>query len=228
LKLCRAIALSLAALASLPALAAGPNTLASQCLACHALKKPEAQTLERLWERKGPDLYYAGSKFNKAWLIKWLQDPARIRPAGEFYTKHIKPADKEDVVDESTLPPHVKLSKADAEAVADSLMALTGPDGLVERGAFKGQKVPTSVGAMFFNKLRGCAACHSAKPGSGGASGPELYSAGERLQADYIYSYIKDPQKIDPHIWMPTLNLSEPDLQRLTAYILQLSSTEGK
>lgn len=204
----------------------GPGILKSQCISCHAIAKPDNTSLDRLWERKGPDLYYAGSKFNKQWLVKWLQDPVRIRPAGEFYTKHVKGSDKEDVVDESTMTPHMKLSKTDAEAVADALMALSGPDGLVTHGAFKGGKVSMSMGAMFFNKLRGCAACHMAKPGTGGSSGPELYTAGERLQADYIYSYIKNPQAIDPHIWMPTLNLAEPDLQRLTGYILQLG--EGK
>ncbi|MDA8129292.1 MAG: c-type cytochrome [Betaproteobacteria bacterium] len=220
-----------AAFAAGPALAAdnpGTGILKAQCISCHAIAKPDNMTLDRLWTRKGPDLYYAGSKFNKAWLVKWMQEPVRIRPAGEFYAKHVKAGDKEDVVDESTLTAHVKLSKADAEAVADALMALTGPDGLVAKGAFKGDKVSMAMGAMFFSKLRGCAACHSAKPGTGGASGPELYTAGERLQPDYIYSYIKDPQKVDPHIWMPTLNLAEPDLQRLTGYILQLSASEGK
>lgn len=220
-----------ATFAASPVLAAdnpGAGILKAQCISCHAIAKPENASLDRLWERKGPDLYYAGSKFNKPWLVKWLQDPTRIRPAGEFYTKHVKPGDKEDVVDESTMTAHVKLSKADAEAVADALMALTGPADRVAKGAFKGEKVSMSMGAMFFNKLRGCAACHQAKPGTGGSSGPELYTAGERLQADYIYSYIKDPQAIDPHVWMPTLNLAEPDLQRLTGYILQLSASEGK
>jgi cytochrome c2 len=206
----------------------GTGILNSQCISCHAIAKPDNASLDRLWERKGPDLYYAGSKFNKPWLVKWLQDPVRIRPAGEFYTKHVKSSDKEDVVDESTMTPHLKLSKADAESVADALMALTGPADLVTKGAFKGEKVSMSMGAMFFNKLRGCAACHMGKPGTGGSSGPELYTAGERLQADFIYSYIKNPQAIDPHIWMPTLNLAEPDLQRLTGYILQLSASEGK
>jgi mono/diheme cytochrome c family protein len=78
------------------------------------------------------------------------------------------------------------------------------------------------MGEMFFVKLRGCGACHQSKPGVGGFSGPELYTAGARLQPDFIYAYIKDPQKIDPHIWMPTLALSEPDLQRLTSYIAHL------
>jgi len=219
------------AFVSSPALAAdnpGTGIPKAQCISCHAIAKPENASLDRLWERKGPDLYYAGSKFNKPWLVKWLQEPARIRPAGELYTRHVKGSDKEDVVDESTLTAHVKLSKADAEAVADVLMALSGPADLVSKGAVKGDKVSMSMGAMFFNKLRGCAACHQAKPGTGGSSGPELYTAGERLQADYIYSYIKNPQAIDPHIWMPTLNLAEPDLQRLTGYILQLSASEGK
>lgn len=207
---------------------AGADILKWQCASCHAIAKPESASLDRLWERKGPDLHYAGSKFNKAWLEKWLQDPVRIRPAGELYTKHVKGADKEDVVDETTLTSHVKLPKPDAEAVAAALMTLTGPADLVAKGAFKGEKVSMSMGGMFFGKLRGCGACHMAKPGTGGSSGAELYTAGERLQADYIYSYIKNPQSFDPHVWMPTLNLAEPDLQRLTGYILQLSATEGK
>ncbi|MDP1644718.1 MAG: c-type cytochrome [Thiobacillus sp.] len=206
----------------------GAGLLKSQCISCHAIAKPDNASLDRLWERKGPDLYYSGSKFNKPWLEKWLQNPASIRPAGEFYTRHVKGTDKEDAVDESTLTPHVKLSEADAEVVADALMAMVAPAGLIDKGAFKGEKVGMAMGAMFFNKLRGCAACHMAKPGMGGASGPELFTAGGRLQADYIYSYIKNPQKIDPHIWMPTLNLAEPDLQRLTGYILQLGASEGK
>ena len=38
-------------------------------------------------------------------------------PGGEFYGNHIKPGDKHDVVDESTLKDHMALSKADATAV---------------------------------------------------------------------------------------------------------------
>lgn len=221
---------ALAALILAPAVAAadGGELLKSQCASCHALAKPEQPGLDHLWNRKGPDLYYAGSKFNKAWLEQWLQNPAPIRPAGELYAKHIKGSDKEDVVDGATLAPHVKLPKAEAEAAAAALMVLTAPLELVTKGAFKGEKVSMAMGGMFFNKLRGCGSCHMAKPGFGGASGSELYTAGQRLQADYVYSYIKNPQKFDSRIWMPTLGLAEPDLQRLTGYILQLSAQEQK
>ena len=204
----------------------GTEILQSQCAACHALQKPADATLDRLWQRKGPDLWYAGDKFNEAWLVQWLQNPTRIRPAGELYFRHVKAGAKQDVVDESSLTAHPKLAADDAQAAAKALMALA-PAGLVEKGAFKNQPVPAMIGTMFFNKLRGCASCHRSKPDFGGQSGPELYTAGERLQPDYILAYMKDPQKFDPHVWMPTLHMNDADLQRLTGYVVGLSKKEG-
>lgn len=204
----------------------GQEILQAQCASCHALTKPSEFSLQRLWDRKGPDLYYAGRKFNKAWLLQWLQTPTRIRPAGEAYFKHIKAGPERDLVDEATLATHLQLAKPDADAVMEALLALTGPPELVDKGAFKNEPVNLTVGGMFFTKLRGCAACHMGKPGEGGVSGPELYSAAQRLQPDYIYSYIKDPQRFDPYIWMPKLGLAEQDLQRLTGYLVQLPPSE--
>ncbi len=210
-------------------LAADANAILSrQCAQCHALSKPADASIDRLWTRKGPDLYYAGSKFNQPWLVEWLQNPRRIRPAGEFYFTHIKATPDGDVIDASTLTSHPRLSKGDADAVAAALMALKGPDDLVRKGAYKKQPVPAMIGAMFFEKLRGCAACHMDKPGQGGQSGPELYDAGLRLQPDFVYAYIKQPQRFDPHVWMPQLDLSDTDLQRLTGYLMTLQDGSPK
>jgi mono/diheme cytochrome c family protein len=205
-----------------PAALAADSILEAQCASCHALNAPEKTDIDRLWQRQGPDLHYAGSKFNRPWLEQWLQDPKPIRPAGVLYTRHIKGSDKEDVIDGATLKPHPKLSAADAVVAAEALMALKAPAELIAADGFKGGKVSATMGAMFFNKLRGCSACHQSAPDVGGRSGPELYSAAARLQPDYIYSYMKHPQKIDPLVWMPDLSLSEPDAQRLTGYILTL------
>jgi cbb3-type cytochrome oxidase cytochrome c subunit len=190
------------------------------------LTKPADSSRQRLWDRRGPDLYYAGQKFKKDWLVQWLQAPTRLRPAGELYAKHIKPGPERDVIDEQALPAHVRLSPADAETVTTALMALSGPPGFVEQGAFKQAPVNATLGRLFFTKLRGCASCHMAAPGEGGVSGPELYSAGQRLQPDYIYSYIKDPHRFDPYVWMPKFNLTEQDLQRLTGHLAQIPSGE--
>src|SRR3546814_7745289 len=116
----------------------------------------------------------------------------------------------------------LKLSAADAASAADAFMKLKAPEYLIAKDAFKGGKVRATMGAMFFNKLRGCSACHQSKPDVGGRSGPELYTAAARLQPDYIYSNMKHPQQIDPLVWMQDLSLSEPAAHRLTGYILMM------
>jgi mono/diheme cytochrome c family protein len=215
------ITILLALVATTAIAADGTQILESQCASCHALKKPEAATLDHIWDRKAPDLYYAGNKFQHDWLVTWLQAPTRIRPGGEFYRKHIKSTPDGDVIDTATLSEHPRLDKAAAESAATALMALVTP-GLVEAGGFKNGPVSATMGKMFFGKLRGCSACHQDAVDKGGFSAPELYDAGQRLQADYVYSYIKQPQAFDPHVWMPNLGLGEADLQRITGYIMQL------
>jgi len=204
----------------------GNDVLQSKCAACHTMTKPDNPGLDHIWTRQGPDLHYAGSKFRKEWLVQWLQNPTRIRPSGEFYFKHIKAGSGPDEIDESTLVTHMKLSPVEAQTVAEALMKKVAPADVIPQGIYKDEKTNMTMGGMFFNKLRGCASCHLSGPKVGGASGPELYTAGQRLQPDFIYAYIQDPQRIDPHVWMPNLNLSPTDIQRLTSYILQVSATD--
>jgi mono/diheme cytochrome c family protein len=221
------LGIGLLALAHAPAHADGAEILKSQCSACHALTPPTEKSLDRVWARKAPDLYYAGVKFNREWLAEWLHKPSAIRPAGYPYFKDVVAGEKHDEVDKSKLVEHPRLEKDDAKAVADALMALK-PAGIVEAGLFKNEKPNVRMGEMAFVKLRGCSACHAGKEGKGGMSGPELTDAGKRLQPDFIASYIKDAQKIDPHVWMPAQKVTDQDIQRLTGYIVHLSSEESK
>lgn len=209
--------------------AGGADILKSQCIACHAVAKQDGRTVEQLLERKAPDLHYAGVKFNKDWLVAWLQNPTVIRPAGPMYTRAVKAGSGggPDVIDPAALKPHPKLSAADAAAVATALMELGVNDGLVQKGAFKNEPAG-GMAPLLFNKLRGCAACHSAKPGTGGASAPELYTAGTRLQPDYIVEYVTNPQKFDPKVWMPHLSLTSADVQKLSAYLTTLKEGAAK
>jgi cytochrome c551/c552 len=198
------------------------DKLDPSCGGCHALTKPTDTSLDRLLTRKGPDLWFAGSKFNKEWLVSWLQDPKPIRPAGYPYFKNIKKGAKHDEIDQSKIAAHPKLKKADAEATAEALMALKAPADLVPAGAFKGDMKGARMGGLAFIKFRGCVACHQGENGEGGLSGPRLTDAGARLQPDFIAAYTTDPQRFDPHIWMPTSNLKDLDVQRLTAFLVQL------
>jgi mono/diheme cytochrome c family protein len=214
-------AAALAALAGTPAAraAAGEDILKSQCVACHAIARQDT-TAEAMLQRKGPPLYYAGVKFNKDWLTTWLQNPTVLRQGGAMYTLAVKAgADGPDTIDPARVAPHPRLSGADAASVTAALMTLGVADNAVAKGVFKGDPV-NSMASLLFNKLRGCASCHSIKPGVGGISGPDLATAGDRLQPDYVVEYLRDPQKFDPHVWMPRLDLNDGDVQKLASYLM--------
>jgi len=202
----------------------GLSILKSRCTVCHNLAGPAPATLKELWTRKGPDLFYAGNKYRKEWLVTWLQKPVRIRPAGEFYRQHIKPGPKHDVVDKSTLKPHMALNKADAVATADALMKLKAHSDLIAKE--KLAPAPSPIGEMMFDKIYGCMACHQIEPGYGGMSGPEAFTMGKRLQANFMLSYVKNPRAWDPKIWMPNKHVPGDNIQQLVNYLIALSKED--
>ena len=202
----------------------GEDILKSQCSSCHNLAGPAPATLKELWDRKGPDLFYAGNKYKAAWMVEWLQKPTRIRPAGMFYANHVKPGPKGDEVDTAGLITHPSLSAADAQAATDALMKHKALSNLIHPGEYTPGTISKSMGEMMFDKFRGCLACHEIESGYGGLSGPEIYTAGKRLQEDYLISYMRNPQAWDPKIFMPNRHLTDTDLQKFVNYFHLLSA----
>jgi mono/diheme cytochrome c family protein len=202
------------------------ETFKQQCVECHSLAKEQDDRIQSVRERKGPNMSYAGLKYKQAWLIKWLQDPTRIRPAGMFYGNHIKTSADGDIVDEGTLLTHKKLSASDAESMAAFLMAQKNHSDLVKAGDYQLGKISVSTGEMLFDKFRGCMACHEIEPGYGGLSGPEVYTASERLQEDFLVSFMRKPQAWDKRTLMPDKNLKEADLQKFVHYFHVLAERD--
>ncbi len=231
----RHISLALAALLCLAgplARAADDGTaiLAQRCAACHDLAGPAPRTLQQLWARKAPDLFYAGNKYRPEWLRAWLQKPTRLRPAGEFYADHVRSGAKSDEIDPAALGPHLALAAADADAVTGALMRLRAHDDLIAAEHLEPGTISRPMGEMAFDKFLGCMACHEIEPGYGGLSGPELYSAGRRLQPAFIASVIRSPQAWDPKTWMPNKKVSDANLQKLVRYleVLGKEQVDGK
>jgi len=193
------------------------------CASCHALTGSAPNTLAELWQRKAPDLFYAGNKYRQEWLETWLQNPKRIRPTGMFYMDHIKPGEKRNMVDASTLTKHIKLSAADAKNIAAALVNLKTNTALIKAEKHNASISPGPLGEMMFDKIYGCMACHQIEPGFGGMSGPEIYTAGKRLTPEFMLSYIRSPQAWDPKIWMPNAHLPDKNMQKLVNYIIALS-----
>jgi len=197
------------------------------CAACHNLTgQINAQTVA-LW-RKGPDLYYAGDRYNQDWIEKWLQHPKHVRPAGVDYMTHVQTGKKWDIVRKDSLKDHMALNAKDAKNVASALAELRSKSALLKAENYDPDASFGAMGDMMFDKVNGCMACHSIEPGYGGLSGPELYTAAERLKPEYMLSYIRDPQAWNHRTWMPKRVLSEEDMQKMVNYIISLSADSKK
>lgn len=180
------------------------------CGGCHLTTGPNTdKTFEDKLKRKGPDLWFAGSKFKKDWLAGWLKDPKPVRPM-EYNSIEKKNAGN-----------HAKLSDKEAADVAEYLMTLTSKD--VAKGAVEDGK-PNIQGKIVFEKTQGCYGCHPVtKAGKvvGGLSGPSFVDAGKRLQGDFIYAYLKNPKALIPVKRMPTYEgiLNDNQMKSAAQYI---------
>ncbi len=190
----------------------------NDCAGCHALMAPGGNLLTERMTRTGPALYYAGSKYNAAWMEKWLQAPTQVRPGGEFFAQHTVVTDEGDIIDQSTLTTHPVLSSATAAAMTQHLMTLQGTTKNQLDYKYKAKKSSRKMGAMNFGKFKGCKACHQDEAGYGGLSGPELHSVFSRLQPNFIASYIRDPQQWEPRSLMPNKQLNDKEIQKLMDY----------
>ncbi|HKI61071.1 MAG TPA: hypothetical protein VKA31_02150 [Mariprofundaceae bacterium] len=217
----------------------GAEFLEKQCASCHDLKGPAPATIRDLWKRDAPDLFYAGNKFRREWLVEWLQKPVRIRPAGVNYLRSINSTPPEnqkkrsgrqfDVLWGTVLKPlkHVTLSAADANKAADALMDLAPHYELVANEKYTNPPgVTLDSGEILIDKVYGCVSCHQIEPGYGGYTGAELYTAGKRLQPEYMLSYIERPKNWDPKIWMPNGHVKPDDLQKIVKYLILLSKED--
>ena len=186
---------------------------ANGCRECHRLSSKEKKS------DKGPDLFYAGDKFYKNWLNTFLQSPTVIRevnffPKLDFLSKKHKASD-----------PHVVLAKEGAERVANFLMTLRLPN--LEVGNVNKEPLSKSERAqtkILFERNFGCISCHRALnlvgKVRGGVSGPSLVNSGLRLKPDWIFHWLKTPQKFMYEGRMPVFDLDEETTISITKYVL--------
>lgn len=197
----------------------GAELVQQECAQCHAISKPEHITVERVRTLEAPDLFYAGNKFRAGWLEKWLQAPAHIRPAGTFFGRFVVAGEERDIVDTAKLPEHPAYSAEEAEAATTYLMSLRPHDDLVAAVAYQPGSISRALGKMNFEKFKGCIACHESKPGFGGLSGPELYTAFQRVTPEYLFSFIKNPHAWAPKTFMPSGHLNDAEVAKLVDYL---------
>ena len=75
---------------------------------------------------------------------------------------------------------------------------------------------------LYFNKY-GCNACHKIGQ-TGGEVGPPLDRAGFRLNAHWVYRWIKYPQIMKPETKMPNLGVSDDDAKAIMFFLKTLNA----
>ena len=188
------------------------------CRECHRLSSKEKKS------NKGPDLFYAGDKFSKNWLNKFLQSPAVIHEiafSSGLGFLNGKPTDNQL---------HIALTKDESEKVVNFLMTLRLPNleiGKVnEESLSKGERARAKI---LFERSFGCISCHRTLnlvgKVRGGVSGPSLVNSGLRLKPDWIFHWLKTPQRFMYEGRMPVFNLDEETTILITKYILSVRTS---
>jgi len=138
--------LAMAAFSGQAGAASGEQIFQDQkCTECHYTQGPAREkTIADKLAMKGPELWYAGDKFQEKWLGQWLTDPQPIRPLKYNSLSEKNPGD------------HPKLSGGDAKAVTAFLMDLK--TGQVKAGVIKPKK--NVKGKQIFTKKMPCSGCH--------------------------------------------------------------------
>ena len=182
------------------------------CLACHRLSKVEK-------EKKGPDLFYAGNKFQDAWLEEYLQNPVTLRKAGTINSPDFLKGELQN------LQQHPILNKNDAVSITQELMLMTLPDLSEEKinPLTKGQIAKTKYE---FERTFSCISCHQSlnlagKP-RGGISGPSLVNAGNRLKENWVANWLKNPKIFSNKSRMPVYKMNNETRLRFTKFIMTL------
>jgi mono/diheme cytochrome c family protein len=194
----------------------GQEIFQKDCSGCHAVSTPDARNHDSVLHARGPSLANSGEKFVPERLEKWLQRPIQIWSAGYLSSRHVVATTQGDQIDERWKATHIALPAAQAHQVAVYLLSLKK-----EPNQFPISTAATEIPAkLLFEKVLGCGSCHQAEPGRGGESGPELYTAAQRLKKDWVRAFIADPQYWGSGL-MAKSNIGASQLEAVVNYLYE-------
>jgi mono/diheme cytochrome c family protein len=197
----------------------------SQCRKCH---QPELPVLpfasaiasgQQLFETMGcpgchlaqgyeqqakvaPDLRRVASKVDPAWLVGWIKEP-------KAYWTHTK-------------MPNFRFSWEESAAAAAYLLSASTP--------YHGPGYPGNgdieTGKKLVDEI-GCLGCHQIN-GTGNAFAPDLSRVASKVQANWLFAWVKDPQEYLPNTRMPNLRLDDEQAAHITAYLMTLGAKNAR
>jgi cbb3-type cytochrome oxidase cytochrome c subunit len=167
------------------------------CYGCH--KIPGYEGLREI----GPVLTEVGTKNNYSWVVSWLLDPKNY-----FKTARM---------------PKFYFTKDQAEAIGDYLFSMSGTTRHdVDYEEHKTDEKLVEKGKMLWSQSR-CNLCHI----TGGKGGnhqkvyaPDLSKVGTKVNREWLFKWIKDPNKYFPETKMPRFRFTDEEAKALVEYIM--------
>ena len=185
------------------------DLLQQTCVQCHRL---EGRADSR-FNLRAPDLIWAGSKYQRSWLIRWL--------TGKEAPLYVK-GYRWDLTDVPAKHPMV--SEGEANAIAD-YFAEHHKDPRVTVGAFdlsKVTKFDVSFGGVAY-KAHACLGCHTIEENGkliGGQQSAALQKSGQRYDKDWLFRFGLNPQDFVPHSGEFLADATEPQLRAVIGYLM--------
>jgi mono/diheme cytochrome c family protein len=144
-----------------------------------------------------PDLSWEGSRIRPAWLRKFLKNPQPIRLSMEERM------------------PDFQLTGSEIDTIVNYLTTVL----VTDLASVEVPKVLAANGRRLYFEKYSCQACHQYRE-RGGAIGPDLSEAGQRLTSEWIYHYLRDSHRLVGSTPEPALRLPEPDALAISAFLL--------
>lgn len=214
------------------------------CHGCHAVDGYSA--IDNIGN-VGPSLAKVGSKVKDIdWLESWIKKPEAYLPKttmpnffpadGMSQVVYLKNGGKrigvvtktsngiEVKTDDGTVYPYadgyVLRIVDEVKSIAAYLAGMTDT-GLDDSTATYSQSESAIQAGAETVKTVGCLTCHTVD-GLGSDFGPALDSVGEKVTPSYLRQWISDPKTYDPETSMPSLRLSDTELDNVVAYLMSL------
>jgi nitric oxide reductase subunit C len=143
----------------------------------------------------GPDLTQVAIRRSKDWLYDFLFNPETVVP--------------------DTKMPRFDLDDQALTDVVGFLTSLMKP--VDSEKILSENKDPAKAGEKLVQAYD-CRACHRIKNG-GLARYPDLTHQGTKVNRNWEWVWLRDPQKIKPGTYMPTFGFDEREIEAITAYI---------
>ena len=176
------------------------------CPGCHTIADPSFSGLRK----SGPDLRRIASKTNPGWILMWVTAPRELRPTSWM--------------------PHF-LDDADPEEIQSMVAFLWKSSQQMD---YPSAPAGDSVRGEDLFSTVGCTACHirdadarrSDFPEPYRLQGPNLAHLGSKVEAAWLFAWLKNPKEYAPDTLMPDLRLSDREAADLTAFLMQSRASE--